>query len=53
MDSFTDMDIFRDLQEACRKRLVPVYILLDQAFLIHFMEMCRNLEFVPEEEHVS
>ncbi|XP_066481779.1 protein FAM83D-like [Tiliqua scincoides] len=52
MDSFTDMDIFCDLLEACRKRLVPVYILLDQAFLIHFMEMCKNLEFVPEEEYL-
>ncbi|XP_061487483.1 protein FAM83D-like [Rhineura floridana] len=52
MDSFTDMDIFSDLQEAWRRRLVPVYILLDQAFLCHFMEMCRNLEFSPEQEHL-
>ncbi|XP_053099438.1 protein FAM83D-like [Hemicordylus capensis] len=52
MDCFTDMDIFSDLQEACRKRLVPVYILLDQASLIHFMEMCKNLEFCPEQEHL-
>lgn len=53
MDSFTDMDIFSDLQEACRRRLVPVYILLDQAFLCHFLEMCKNLEFNPEKENVS
>nr|XP_020654113.1 protein FAM83D isoform X1 [Pogona vitticeps] len=52
MDSFTDMDIFGDLQEACRKRLVPVYILLDQAFLVHFMAMCKNLEFSPEQENL-
>ncbi|XP_042299474.1 protein FAM83D-like [Sceloporus undulatus] len=52
MDSFTDLDIFGDLQEACRKRLVPVYILLDQAFLTHFMAMCRNLEFCPEQENL-
>uniref|UniRef100_A0A8D0CD98 Scaffolding anchor of CK1 domain-containing protein n=1 Tax=Salvator merianae TaxID=96440 RepID=A0A8D0CD98_SALMN len=52
MDSFTDMDIFGDLQEACRRRLVPVYILLDQAFLCHFMEMCRNLGFCPDQENM-
>ncbi|XP_054837954.1 protein FAM83D [Eublepharis macularius] len=52
MDSFTDMDIFYDLHDACRKRLVPVYILLDQAFLCHFMEMCKNLEFCPEQEYL-
>ncbi|XP_062976133.1 protein FAM83D-like [Elgaria multicarinata webbii] len=52
MDSFTDMDILSDLQEACRKRLIPVYILLDQAFLCHFMEMCKNLGFCPEQENL-
>ncbi|KAL8179390.1 UNVERIFIED_CONTAM: hypothetical protein K2H54_065790 [Gekko kuhli] len=52
MDSFTDMDIFYDLHDACRKRLIPVYILLDQAFLCHFMEMCKNLEFSPEQEYL-
>ncbi|XP_058030482.1 protein FAM83D [Ahaetulla prasina] len=52
MDTFTDMDIFRDLQEACKKRLVPVYILLDQNFLCHFLEMCKNLEFSPEQENL-
>ncbi|XP_070796077.1 protein FAM83D [Pituophis catenifer annectens] len=52
MDTFTDMDIFRDLQEACKKRLVPVYILLDQNFLCDFLEMCKNLEFSPEQENL-
>uniref|UniRef100_A0ACB8F6U3 Uncharacterized protein n=1 Tax=Sphaerodactylus townsendi TaxID=933632 RepID=A0ACB8F6U3_9SAUR len=52
MDSFTDMDIFYDLHDACRKRLVPVYILLDQAFLCHFMEMCKKLECSPEQEYL-
>ncbi|XP_015668444.1 protein FAM83D [Protobothrops mucrosquamatus] len=52
MDTFTDMDIFSDLQEACKKRLVPVYILLDQNFLCHFLEMCKNLEFYPEQENL-
>ncbi|XP_070600857.1 protein FAM83D [Erythrolamprus reginae] len=52
MDTFTDMDIFSDLQEACKKRLVPVYILLDQNFLSHFLEMCKSLEFSPEQENL-
>nr|XP_023960840.2 protein FAM83D [Chrysemys picta bellii] len=50
MDSFTDIDIFSDLQEAYRKRKIPVYILLDQDFLPHFMEMCRSLGVCPEQE---
>uniref|UniRef100_A0A8C9G7A7 Family with sequence similarity 83 member D n=1 Tax=Pavo cristatus TaxID=9049 RepID=A0A8C9G7A7_PAVCR len=43
MDSFTDIDIFSDLQNAYSKRQVPVYILLDQDFLPYFLEMCNNL----------
>ncbi|XP_074867901.1 protein FAM83D-like [Carettochelys insculpta] len=50
MDSFTDTDIFSDLQEAYTKRKVPVYILLDQDFLPHFMEMCKSLRVYPEQE---
>ncbi|XP_030067217.1 protein FAM83D [Microcaecilia unicolor] len=50
MDSFTDIDIFRDLQEACRKRNVPVYILLDQSLLPQFLKMCQNLGVFPEQE---
>uniref|UniRef100_A0A8C4S9E2 Family with sequence similarity 83 member D n=1 Tax=Erpetoichthys calabaricus TaxID=27687 RepID=A0A8C4S9E2_ERPCA len=42
-DSFTDLDIFRDLQEACIKRRVPVYILLDQSCTRSFLQMCKNL----------
>nr|XP_060628218.1 protein FAM83D [Anolis sagrei ordinatus] len=52
MDTFTDLDIFGDLQEACRKRQVPVYILLDQAFIPYFLAMCKTLEFHPELEHL-
>ncbi|XP_069608440.1 protein FAM83D [Ranitomeya imitator] len=43
MDAFTDNDIFRDIHEVCRKRRVPVYILLDEAQLPHFLTMCQNL----------
>ncbi|KAM9285314.1 protein FAM83D-like [Morus bassanus] len=50
MDSFTDIDIFGDLQDAYNNRRVPVYILLDQDFLPHFLEMCKNLGVCPEQE---
>lgn len=42
-DSLTDLDIFRDLQEACIQSHVPVYILLDQTSLPAFLQMCKNL----------
>ncbi|XP_054074715.1 protein FAM83D-B-like [Rissa tridactyla] len=50
MDCFTDIDIFGDLQDAYNNRRVPVYILLDQDFLPHFLEMCKNLGVCPEQE---
>ncbi|XP_063139922.1 protein FAM83D isoform X3 [Rattus norvegicus] len=53
MDVFSDIDIFRDLQEICRKRGVAVYILLDQALLSHFLDMCMDLKVHPEQEKVS
>ncbi|KAM7423227.1 hypothetical protein PAMA_010996 [Pampus argenteus] len=42
-DSLTDLDIFKDLQEACCSRRVPVYILLDQLGAPAFLKMCRNV----------
>ncbi|NWR54258.1 FA83D protein, partial [Bucorvus abyssinicus] len=50
MDSFTDIDIFGDLQDAYNNRRVPVYILLDQDFLPLFLDMCKNLGVCPEQE---
>ncbi|KAM9527497.1 protein FAM83D-B-like [Guaruba guarouba] len=50
MDAFTDTDIFSDLQDAFNNRKVPVYILLDQDSLTHFLEMCKNLGVCPEQE---
>ncbi|KAL1786857.1 FAM83D [Sigmodon hispidus] len=50
MDVFSDIDIFRDLQEICQKRGVAVYILLDQALLSHFLDMCMDLKVHPEQE---
>ncbi|XP_030634161.1 protein FAM83D [Chanos chanos] len=42
-DSLTDLDIFRDLQEACTLRRVPVYVLLDQSSVSSFLQMCTNI----------
>ncbi|XP_012659302.1 protein FAM83D [Otolemur garnettii] len=50
MDVFTDIDIFRDLQEICRKQGVAVYILLDQSLLSQFLDMCMDLKVHPEQE---
>ncbi|XP_029287048.1 protein FAM83D [Cottoperca gobio] len=41
-DSLTDLDIFKDLQEASSQRKVPVYILIDQSHAPAFLKMCRN-----------
>ncbi|XP_043566663.1 protein FAM83D-B-like [Chiloscyllium plagiosum] len=50
MDTFTDIDILKDLHEACRRRRVPVYILLDQSGLPLFQKMCRDAGVQVEEE---
>ncbi|XP_072371253.1 protein FAM83D [Scyliorhinus torazame] len=50
MDSFTDIDILKDLQEACRRRRIPVYILLDHSGLPQFQQMCRDAGVRVEEE---
>ncbi|XP_060898437.1 protein FAM83D [Labrus mixtus] len=42
-DSLTDLDIFKDLQDACSHRKVPVYILLDQSCAPAFLKMCKNV----------
>ncbi|KAF7460066.1 hypothetical protein GHT09_019830 [Marmota monax] len=44
MDLFTDGDIFQDIVDAASKRRVPVYIILDEAGVKYFLEMCRSLE---------
>ncbi|XP_033623083.1 protein FAM83D [Fukomys damarensis] len=50
MDVFTDIDIFRDLQEISREQGVAVYILLDEALVSHFLDMCMDLKVYPEQE---
>ncbi|KAJ7992039.1 hypothetical protein DPEC_G00274440 [Dallia pectoralis] len=42
MDQFTDVDIFRDLLEACFRRKVCVYILLERTALPHFLSMAER-----------
>lgn len=50
MDTFTDVDIFADLVDAAARH-VPVYILLDEQEVHHFVSMvfnCRvNLDLIP------
>ncbi|XP_060692151.1 protein FAM83C [Hemiscyllium ocellatum] len=51
MDLFTDVDIFCDLLEASAKRGVPIYLLLDESNLEHFMLMCDELDI--QKDHVT
>ncbi|KAM7114894.1 protein FAM83F [Molossus nigricans] len=44
MDLFTDGNIFQDIVDAASKRRVPVYIILDEAGVKYFLEMCQGLE---------
>ncbi|XP_008849435.1 protein FAM83F isoform X2 [Nannospalax galili] len=44
MDLFTDGDIFQDIVDAAFKRRVPVYIILDEAGVKYFLEMCQGLD---------
>ncbi|XP_057598615.1 protein FAM83F [Hippopotamus amphibius kiboko] len=44
MDLFTDGEIFQDIVDAASKRRVPVYIILDEAGMKYFLEMCQGLE---------
>ncbi|XP_034553748.1 protein FAM83A-like [Notolabrus celidotus] len=44
IDSFSDMELLFDLLEACKKRKVSVYLLLDHLNLDHFVSMWKNLK---------
>ncbi|XP_072348534.1 protein FAM83F-like [Scyliorhinus torazame] len=44
MDEFTDQNIFEDLTEACYRRRIPVYIILNEGNLKYFLEMCKKME---------
>lgn len=53
MDLFTDGDIFQDIVDAAFKRRVPVYIILDEAGVKFFLEMCQSLELTDFRIRVS
>ncbi|KAG7460001.1 hypothetical protein MATL_G00216700 [Megalops atlanticus] len=42
MDLFTDVDIFKDLLDACFKRKLAVYIILEARGVPHFLSMCEK-----------
>uniref|UniRef100_H0W6V4 Family with sequence similarity 83 member C n=1 Tax=Cavia porcellus TaxID=10141 RepID=H0W6V4_CAVPO len=44
MDVFTDMELLCDLMETSSRRGVPVYLLLAQEHLRHFLEMCYKMD---------
>ncbi|XP_068023476.1 protein FAM83C [Melanerpes formicivorus] len=49
MDLFTDMEILCDLLEASSRRHVPVYLILDEEYLKHFVEMCNKMALTQED----
>lgn len=53
MDLFTDGEIFQDIVDAASKRRVPVYIILDEAGVKYFLEMCQGLELADFRIRVS
>nr|XP_057921555.1 protein FAM83F-like [Doryrhamphus excisus] len=44
MDLLTDLQILQDLMDAAWRRAVPVYILLDNHGVPHFLDMCSRLQ---------
>lgn len=44
MDLLTDVQILQDLMDAAWRRAVPVYVLLDQQGMPHFLDMCSRLQ---------
>ncbi|XP_005430681.1 protein FAM83C [Geospiza fortis] len=48
MDLFTDMEILCDLLEASSRRHIPVYLILDEEYLKHFVEMCNKMALTQD-----
>ncbi|OCT83101.1 protein FAM83F [Xenopus laevis] len=44
MDYFTDRELFRDVLDAASKRRVPVYMILGEEGVKHFLEMCEMMQ---------
>lgn len=53
VDLFTDMEILCDLLEASSRRHVPVYLILDEEYLKHFVEMCNKMALTQDNFPVS
>lgn len=53
MDLFTDMEILCDLLEASSRRHVPIYLILDEEYLKHFVEMCNKMALTQDSFPVS
>lgn len=53
MDLFTDMEIMCDLLEASSRRHIPVYLILDEEYLKHFVEMCNKMALTQDDFPVS
>lgn len=47
MDTFTDVDIFKDLLDAGFKRKVAVYIIVDESNVKYFLHMCERARMHP------
>ncbi|XP_068063541.1 protein FAM83C [Anomalospiza imberbis] len=48
MDLFTDMEILCDLLEASSRRHIPIYLILDEEYLKHFVEMCNKMALTQD-----
>uniref|UniRef100_A0A667X5F3 Family with sequence similarity 83 member Fb n=1 Tax=Myripristis murdjan TaxID=586833 RepID=A0A667X5F3_9TELE len=48
MDMLTDLHILQDLMDAAWRRAVPVYILLDDQAVPHFLDMCHRLKIAEQ-----
>ncbi|XP_015229504.1 PREDICTED: protein FAM83F [Cyprinodon variegatus] len=44
MDMLTDIHILQDLMDAASRRSVPVYIVLDEQAVAHFLDVCSRLQ---------
>lgn len=44
MDMITDPQILQDLMDAASRRSVPVYILLEEPGVPHFLDVCSRLQ---------
>ncbi|KAM3914726.1 protein FAM83F [Leptodactylus fuscus] len=44
MDYFTDREVFKDVLDAADKRRVPVYMILGENGVKHFLEMCEFMQ---------